>query len=119
MPLEIYVDQLEPFQSSTVNLDGVDYELRVRYSQREDRYYLSLYTIDQVPIVAGVKIVLEFPLLRGDPQNAPPGQLIALSNEDADDTSPGLGELGTKDSGARVQLIYITQAEILASSGEA
>ena len=86
--------------------------MRVRYSQREDRYRMSLYTADQVPIVLGVKIVCDFPLVRHSPEGGPPGQFVALSNERADDSPPGFGELGTQSSGARVQLLYVPIAEV-------
>lgn len=110
--LELFVERGEPFQESTVQLDGTDYILRVRYSQREDRFYLSLYSADEVPITLGVKVVCYFPLVRNNPEGAPPGRFYAISNEAADDSPPGLDELGTKASGARVQLLYIPAAEL-------
>lgn len=112
MAVEIYVDRGQPFQESTVELDGTEYQLSVRYSQREDRYYLSLRSIEGAAITLGNKIVLRWPLLRGAPVGGPPGQIIALSNESRDQSPPGLGELGSKAEGARVQLVYFEQAEL-------
>ena len=110
---EIYTERGEPFTESTIQLSGVEYQIKVRYSQREGRYYMSLYTADTVPIVLGVKIVCGFSLVRSNPENGPPGRFVAVSNESADDSPPGLNELGSKGSGARVQLLYIEPGDTL------
>ncbi|HYQ47152.1 MAG TPA: hypothetical protein VER11_34515 [Polyangiaceae bacterium] len=93
-----------PFYTQKTRLDGVDYVLSFRHSQREDRWYLSIADAEEVPILTGLKLVTNWPLLqayRFDPR-VPPGELMA-STLTTDDSPPGLNELG---EGLRVQLIY-------------
>lgn len=110
---EIFIDRNEPFQESTITLDGVDYIFRLKYAQREDRYRFSLYSPDETPIILGVKIVCYFSLVRNSPAGGPLGRFYAISSEAADDSPPGLGELGTREDNARVQLLYLSPGESL------
>lgn len=93
-----------PFYTQKTRLDGVDYVLTFRYSQREDRWYLSLADNEEVPILSGLKLVANWPLLYSYHYDTrvPPGELFA-SDLSGDETPPGLNELG---EGLRVQLIY-------------
>lgn len=93
-----------PFYTQKTRLDGVDYVLGFRYNQREDRWYLSLADSEEIPILSGLKLVTNWPLLQAyhyDPR-VPPGELFAMDLS-GDDTPPGLNELG---EGLRTQLIY-------------
>lgn len=93
-----------PFYSQKTRLDGVDYLLSFRYSQREDRWYLSIADSEELPILQGLKIVANWPLLyphRYDPR-VPPGELMAIDLT-SDTSPPGLSEMG---EGKRVQLTY-------------
>ncbi len=93
-----------PFYTQKTRLDGVDYILGFRYSQREDRWYLNISDSEEIPILTGLKLVANWPLLQAyhyDPR-VPPGEIMAISLEN-DDTPPGLNELGEK---LRVQLTY-------------
>ena len=98
-----------PFFRETVTLSGTEYVLDFQYNQREDRWYLSLYDVDGLPIYVGRKIVPSVPLFRkcADPR-APIGALIAQTLT-ADDTAPGLDELGTTK---RVSLVYYEPGEL-------
>lgn len=94
----------DPFQSFRIRLDGTDYLLSLAYNQREDRIYLSLADDEENPIVSGIKVLANFPLLfrhRYDTR-VPPGELMAVDTT-TDGSPPGLGELG---EGLRVQLVY-------------
>ena len=93
-----------PFYTQKTRLDGIDYILGFRYSQREDRWYLSIYDSEEKPILLGLKLVANWPLLHAYRFNplVPPGELMA-SSLGPDDSPPGLNELGEK---LRVQLIY-------------
>lgn len=93
-----------PFYTQKTRLDGVDYILEFRYNQREDRWYLSISDSEEIPILTGLKLVCNWPLLHSyqyDPR-VPPGELMAIDLS-GDDTPPGLNELG---DGLRVQLTY-------------
>jgi hypothetical protein len=100
----------DPFQSLRVRLDGVDYLLSLAYNQREDRIYLSLADDEENPIVSGIKVLANWPLLFRHRYNPaiPPGELMAIDTT-TDGSPPGLGELG---AGLRVQLIYFEAATL-------
>lgn len=109
---EIFWQRGTAFQSQLVELGGVPYVLKLRYSQREDRFYVSIYdsTGDRM-LLGGVKVVCDFPIVRGRAIDFA-GELIAQSNEAADRSPPGFGELGSSDDGARVQLFYLEASEL-------
>lgn len=87
------------------NLDGVDYEFRLDWSERESRWYLSLYTAEGSLLCSQVKILSNWPMLRyyHHREGMPAGELIA-SNTTLDQTPPGLRELGVDK---RCTLVYI------------
>jgi len=93
-----------PFYTQKTRLDGVDYILGFRYSQREDRWYFSIYDSEENPILLGLKLVTNWPLLQAYRFNTlvPPGEIMAIDLTN-DGTPPGLDELG---EGKRVQLTY-------------
>jgi hypothetical protein len=102
----------DPFQSFRARLDGVDYLISLAYNQREDRIYLSLADNEENPIVSGIKVLANYPLLfrhRYDTR-IPPGELMAIDTT-TDGSPPGLGELG---EGLRCQLVYFDAAELAA-----
>lgn len=100
----------EPHVDLSVNLDGTDYDLSLRYNQREQRYYLSIYTSEGEEIAKGAPLVCRWPLFRNQTAETrlPPGKLIVLANG-ADETPPAIGEIGP---GKRCELFYLTAAEI-------
>lgn len=104
-------------------LDGRDYLLRCLFNEREGLWYLSMADVDGTLIVAGIKIVVEWDLLRRLVGPArPPGILIAR-----DTTSPAvdfeagekIGALdpGLEDLGGRVTLVYISADEVAELGG--
>lgn len=102
----IDVDPNTPNQIFGVELDGTSFRMALRFNNRDGYWYLSLYTSQDEPIVQGRKVVLDFPLWARyvDPR-LPPGQVLAV------DTS-GVGEeAGEFDLGARVQLVYVEDAD--------
>lgn len=106
----------------TTTLDGRDYLLRFTFNEREGFWYMSMSDQDSSPIVTGLKVAVDFPLLkRVTDARRPPGTLMAkdLATVDVDIDAgekllaldPGLEELG-----ARVLLVYFTAAELAAES---
>ncbi len=102
----------DPFQSFKARLDGRDYLLSLAYNQREDRWYLSIADDEGNPIVSGIKVLANYPLLFRHRYNPaiPPGDLFAVDTT-SDGSPPGLSELG---KGKRVQLTYWDAAELAA-----
>ena len=100
-----------PYYSFRVKLEGRDFTFSVQYSTRGDRYYLSIADSDNTPLVSGLKLVSNWPLLeyyQSDPR-VPQGELFAMSTN-SDITPAGFGELGL---GQRVELTYFETADAL------
>lgn len=90
-------------------LDGVEYTLDFRWSQTEERWYLDLRDSAGTLLVGCIKLVANYPLLRGRRRSVaglPPGELwIADGREFPAD--PGLDELGDTH-----QLLYIDASDL-------
>lgn len=100
----------DPYYSQRVRLDGRDYIFRFAWNQREARWRLSLFTDRDQPLVRGLKLLANWPLLRFYRYDArlPSGELYAV-DWTGDGSPPGLEELG---EGRRCQLLYLTQDEL-------
>jgi hypothetical protein len=89
-----------PAYDFEVELDGRAYVCVLRWNEREGSWYLSLLDADRVDIVAGVRVVVDWDLLRRVVDaRRPPGVLIAVDTTSA-------GEPGLTDLGGRVLLTY-------------
>lgn len=101
-PLEIPVFANVPLYNQRVTLDGVEYLLKLDWTDREQRFYLSIFLTDGTPISTGNKLVANWPLLRKCANvNKPPGILIAV------DCSPNGGDPPVlSDIGIRVKILY-------------
>lgn len=103
--LPLYEDPLYTYQTT---LDGVEYRLKLDYSQRADRWYLSVFDAEGDPIRQGIKLSIGVNLVRlwaSDPR-APSLVLMVF------DLSAGeLGESpGLFDPERRVTLWYEGEA---------
>lgn len=108
--LEIPTSGGEPFYSQVSTIEGVDYTLTFRFSQRENCYYLTIGDNEGVDILKGIKLVCKWPLTAWKRQEGlPPGEFMVLSNN-GDNTNPGVEDLG---SDRRCQLYYLEESEIL------
>jgi len=88
--------------SLSVDLDGVTYRLGFRWNARASAWFMSLATEDETPIASGIKVVADWPLLRGVRGGLrPPGELLAV------DTSGQQTDPGRDDLGRRVELVYV------------
>lgn len=52
-----------PYYSYTTTLEGVSYTITVRYSTRSKAWYLDVTTRDNIIVLAGIKLVPNFPIL--------------------------------------------------------
>lgn len=91
------------FWTQRTPLDNSDYLLAFNWNDRDSAWYVSLQDLDGEPIVAGIKLVCNVPLLSKYHYllTVPPGELMVLSTEPGFDI-PGLDDLGT-----RCELIYL------------
>lgn len=124
MPQIIPVQPDIPNYTIACTLDGIDYEMTFRYSERENCFYLDLSLTDGTILCGGRKVVCNWDIyqsFRYDPR-IPQGALVAIPVSGGSDAPAGFdangnGELGDgSDTGSRrVQLWYFTAAE--AASG--
>jgi len=64
-------------------LDGVDYQLDFAWNGREGAWYVSISKVDGSPLVLGLKLVSNRPLLKRfrHVSGLPPGELAAINPE--------------------------------------
>lgn len=121
--------QLIPTQADTPNysiactLDGKDYELTFRYSERENCFYLDLALTDGTPLCNGRKLVCYWSIWRifRYDKRIPQGALMVFPASGASSDPPGILADGTGELGdeRRCQLFYITAAELAAMKAAA
>lgn len=89
----------------TVELDGIDYGMRLHWSEREEAWYLDLYTASDALLIGALRVVADWPLLMHVPASKrPPGELLAVDTTGSG-VDPGVSELGE-----RVVLAYVEAA---------
>lgn len=100
----------DPFYTQRTDLEGTEYVFSFEWSRREQCWYLSLSTAEEVALVHGVKLVCYLPLLKRLADiRAPQGQFMVVSKTN-DDSPPGLLDL-LPDTG-RCELIYFTSDSV-------
>lgn len=89
------------------SLDGRTYQLRFHWNERESSWYLEVADAEGTVIVAGRKLVANWPLLqRCISEEKPPGEIFVV-DPTGSDVPPGLDELDE-----RVQLQYFDAEEM-------
>lgn len=107
MPIEIPLPNSVPLFELQIELDGVTYSLELRWNARAGAWFAHLRDAEGGVLVMGRRVVVDFPLFsRTQKAGAPPGQLVAV------DTSGKQQDPVLDDLGARVRLIYVTEAEL-------
>ena len=105
----------DPFYTIRTRLDDSDFTLQFRYSDRASRYFLNIYDVNDVLLVAGLKLVPNVLLLAyyAHVPGMPPGELMVTVLGAVDGSPPKLGEIGV---GLRCELTYFTAAEVKAAA---
>lgn len=99
--------------SQITALDGIAYVLLFQWNPRDSHWYLSTSDQDETPIQMGVRVVVGSSILRRCVDaRRPPGILVAI-----DQSGRGL-DPGFSDFGTRVELIYVTGAEVAALAAQ-
>lgn len=109
MPKIIKVFPGEPLYRERVRLEDRDYVFRFDWSNREQRFYMSIKDQDDVLLLLGIKIIANSPLIGRHHFNLslPPGEFLAMDLEQG-------GEPPTfNDFGTRVRLFYFESTEDL------
>lgn len=64
--LEISFQTSSSHYTQQTELDGKTYTLEFEYIERENFWMLHIADQDQIPIVYGIKLIVDWPLLRRD-----------------------------------------------------
>lgn len=93
----------------TVTLESVDYRLRFDWNDRSARWYFSILDSSDSPVVAGICMVTDTPLLNGTTTNQgrTPGDFMLY------DSFGKSQEAGLADLGVRHLLYYVESTELL------
>jgi len=97
-----------PYFDMQTQADGVTYTLEIRWNVRAGAWYMNVRNEagDDPPLLAGLKLVADWPLAAYTTQRQPPGAFVVVD-------SAGLGEDPALLSlGVRHQLLYFTAAEL-------
>jgi len=90
-----------------ITLDGAEYQLYFKYNAREDFWYLDVNDTDGNPIRLGMKLVVNFPVMRTcQLQTRPPGEIIVL------DTIEPVEDPGLNDLDENVTMVYEEQSSL-------
>jgi hypothetical protein len=104
MPVQIPMKPVA-FNSMSVTLDNEQFILETIWSDRGNAWSLSIFTVDEVPIVSGIKMIESRVLnLEYNQSNAPKGYLITAH--------ASRGRPVFEDLGVALKLYYYTEAEI-------
>ena len=107
MAVEIPLRSDLPHFEVQVPLEGRTYTFELRWSVREERWYLDVLTEERDPIYTGIAVVLNFRLgARCVDERWFPGALFAV------DTSGAQVDPGLNDLGERVILAYFESSEL-------
>ena len=95
-----------------VELDGVDYALDLRWNAREGAWKLGLSRIDGTPLVVGLTLVSNRPMLERfrATVGVPPGEIIAF------DQTATIPAADYDQLGPVVDLLYYDAAELPAGA---
>lgn len=95
-----------PAFSEEIILDNIPYRFSFSWNTRGEFWSMIIQDRSEVVLIAGVKLILNFPLLFMHPgKNLPPGELWVI------DTTESLERIGRTDFENNVSLIYLTEEE--------
>lgn len=104
-----------PLYEQRVRIDDRDYVFLFDYSQREDRWYLTVSLEDGTVLVRGWKLVTGVGLGPRVAHRDMFTGILVVQTFTVDQSAPGWGELGDN---RRCQLIYIPRDEIVETETE-
>lgn len=96
-----------PFFDMQLALEGVTYTLQFRWNVRLEAWFLDV--LDEAAseyLIAGLRLVVNWPLTAYRDTTVPPGQFLVLDSTGSD-TDPALNDLGT-----RVKILYLMSTEL-------
>ena len=95
-----------PSFTQEVVLDNIPFRLTFNWNTRGEYWTMSIEDRDEVKLASGIKLVMNFGLIRRYPgRGLPPGELIAI------DPSQQLEKAGRNDFLDKVKLLYVSEDE--------
>ena len=86
-----------PYYDFDIELDSVEYRLEFMFNGRDESWYMSIYSSDDLPMRVGIKVVNNWVLTRTwKNENKMPGEIVSILNGRYLDSSAlrGLESLG-------------------------
>lgn len=96
-----------PAFTQEIVLDNTPFRFSFNWNTRGEFWTLIIANRDQVPLISGIKIVIDYELISKYPgRSLPPGELYAI------DPSGELEKIGRNDFQDKAKLIYVTESEL-------
>jgi hypothetical protein len=106
----IPIDARSSAQEFEAVLAGNVYRFGFRWNWREGFWHMDIATRNRVPLLAGIKIVLNYELIgRFTDERLPPGFMVAL------DTTRRLERIGRFQLGSEVPLVFVPRTVVEAA----
>lgn len=95
-----------PAFTQEIVLDNTPFRFTFNWNTRGKYWSMSIAGRDLVPLISGLKVVIDFFLLSKFPgRNLPPGEILAI------DPSGQITKIERNDFQDKVSLIYLTKAD--------
>ena len=94
-----------------LNLEDVNYILRIRYNKRMQDWYVDIFDTNQNALVRGRRAVLDWELLSQHKHRGTPPGFMSFFDSNRTQTSATRNDLGT-----RVLLLYTDSVDVLSLS---
>lgn len=94
--VRIPVDSVSANFTLRCELDAVEYEFTFRFNERDGTWFMSLADIEGDPIVEGVPLRVNLPLLMDVPDVRKPGGLLMALDTSGTGVDPGRYDLGDR-----------------------
>lgn len=106
--MSVPIDLVPEFPDQKINvvLDDFSATLRIQWNERYGFWTLSIYTRDQQPVIEGVKMVRDFPLLQGLHLQQFTGDFVFLR------INGGKDRPDIMSPGDDFQLLYVSRDEL-------
>ncbi len=107
MSLQLPLNSDAPHYRVGTTLQGIQYLLDVRWNSREEAWYMTISSVEDIVLIAGIKLVLGVFLTRlSHDERLPDGEFMV---SDLSDTST---EATLTDLGERVAVYFIPTEEL-------
>lgn len=98
-----------PTYSEELTIENVLYRFKISYNERGQHWALTIMDSNEVILIAGVKIVLGYELIKWYPDRGlPPGGIMVINMDDS------VTEITRDNLGTDIKIVYIPEAELAA-----